>query len=146
MSDTNGFAKKEYLEQRRGRRRFKPYRWADVGRLELQSTMAAEWIRIEAARQRVQVAALSGKKKEHEAASQELMLLTLYIVPLDSEHNPFFTPADKDLILSLDGALTDSLLNACLEHCATDESALRDSQKNLPPTSGDNSPSDFGTT
>lgn len=146
MSEGNGYATKEALEQRRGKRRFKPFEWSSIGRLILQSPSSAEWVRIDAARTRVRMFALGGKIKEHEQATEDFMLQTLYGIPLDQNHQPFFTPADKELILSLDPVLTDELVTACIGHCEQDEPAAEAAQKNLSMTNGESLPSASGTT
>ncbi len=128
------------LESRRSKRRFKEYQWADIGTVDLQSPTAGEWIKIDAARQRATMAAMAGKKKEHEAATQDFMLQTFYSIPLNKDRSPFFSPANKDLILSLDSGLTDQLLSACIEHAGLDEVSVGDAQKNLSTTNGSSSP------
>ncbi len=140
MSESNGVATLDALERRRGKRRIKEYQWADIGTLDLQSPMSGEWIKIDAARQRARLAAMAGKRKEHEAATQDFMLQVFYEIPLNKDGSHFFTPANKELILSLDPALTDQLLSACIEHAELDETTLGDAQKNLPTTSGSSSP------
>lgn len=146
MSDDNGFATKETLEKLRGKRRFKPYKWAEIGRVILQSPTSAEWVKIDAARTRVRMFALGGKTKEHEQATEDFLLHTLYEIPLDENHQRFFTSADKDLILSLDPMLTDELVTACIAHCEQDEPDGEAAQKNLSATNGASLPSGSGTT
>jgi hypothetical protein len=142
----NGYATKDALQTRRGKRRFKEYQWADVGLLDLQSPMASEFIAISAARQRATTAAMSGKKKEQESATQDFVILVLTLIPLDKERNHFFTVADKDLILSLDSSLVDQLVDACMAHADLDSVSVGDAQKNLPPTSGVATPTGSGST
>ncbi len=139
MSESNGYATKDALQERRGKRRFKDYQWSDIGRVELQSLMAGEWIKIDTANARMRMAAMAGKKKEHEAAAQDFLLQVCYLTVLDKDHNPFFSLPDKDLILGLDSALTDPLVTAAIEHAGLDEVSVGDAQKNLPTTSGSSS-------
>lgn len=146
MSEGNGYATKDALEQRRGKRRFKPFNWRDVGQLILQSPTAAEWVKIDAARTRVRVFALGGRTREHEQATEDFMLQTLYEIPLDENRQHFFTSADKDLILSLDPMLTDELVTACIAHCEQDEPDAEAAQKNLLQMNGAGSLSASGTT
>lgn len=147
MSETNGFAKKDSLAGRKSKRRIADYQWADVGKLILQSPLAGEWIRIESARDRATMAAMSGRKRDHEIASQDFALQVLYSIPLDEHHNPFFAPDDKDLILGLDSGLVDPLVAACVKHANLDAGNLVEgAEKNLPGTSGDGSPSGSGST
>jgi len=130
MTEANGYATKDALQARRGKRRFKDYQWSDIGKVVLPSVTAGDWIKLDSARQRATMAAMSGKKKEHEAATQDFLLQACYMV-LDGQHDPFFSPADKDLILSLDSAVTDPLVSAFIEHAGLDEVSLGDAQKNL---------------
>ncbi len=144
MSEANGFATIAALESRRGRRRFKEYQWFDIGRLTIQSAMADEWGKIDSARTRARLAAIRGDVKEHEKATQEFTLQTLYLLVLDQERNPFFSPANKELILSVDAALVDALVSECMDHCALEDVSVGDAQKNLPATSSDKPPSESG--
>jgi len=139
MSEENGYATIVGLQQHRGKRRFKNFDWPRVGTVVLQSAMAGEWVKIDAARQRATMAAMAGKVKEHERATEDFLLQICLCLVVDQAHAPFFSLGDKDLILSLDSALTDSLATACIEHCGLDEANMGAAQKNLPATSGGSS-------
>lgn len=143
---SEGFAKKESLEQRRGQRRFRDYQWSDVGGVILQSATAGEWVRIDSAQQRARMAAMAGNKKGLDAATQDFLLEVLAALVLDGDKNHFFVAADKDLILSLDSALTDPLVSAAVEFAGLDEVSVGAAQKNLSTTQDGKTPSGSGST
>lgn len=124
------YADKSALDRWRGRRRIVDFDWPGVGRVRLQSATAREFIRIEAARQRALVAANGGKTKEHEQATREFLLLVCRLLVLDGDGQPFFSDADNDLVLALDSAITDPLVEAALKHCGLESVDLEAAQKN----------------
>lgn len=129
MSEGNGYATKAALEAKRNKRRFKEFDWGDIGLVVLQSATAGEFVKIDAARQRATLAAMSGKVKEHEQATKDFLLQVCYSLVLDRDSNPFFSPADRELILSLDSTITDPLVTACMDHCSQDTANMGDAQK-----------------
>lgn len=140
---SSGFADKSALEGKRRARRFKTFDWEGIGKVVLQSPMAGEWIKIDAARARVRVAVMQGRKKDHEASARDLLLETLYGLVLNEDHSAFFTRADEALILELDPADTEPLVAAALEF-AEIRADVGDSQKNSSGTSEGDSPSSSG--
>ncbi len=124
------FATKDSLAKYRNRRRFCEFDWVDVGRVVLQSARAAEFIRIDAARQRATMAAMAGDVAKHEQATREFLLLVCYLLVLDEHRQPFFSEDDKQLILDLDSAVTDPLVDAATRHCSIRGLSLEDAQKN----------------
>jgi len=129
MSEGNGFATRESLVQWSARRRYKPFEWPGVGVVTLQSPTAGEFIKIDSARQRGLTAAMSGNAREHERATQDLLLQVCYLLVLDHEHTPFFSTADREFILSLDAAITEPLTAEALAHCGLDEADIAAAQK-----------------
>jgi hypothetical protein len=127
-------ATRESARRWSNKRRYKPHDWFGVGRVILQSPMAKEWIRIDSARTRCQVAALRGDQKAHEKATEDFMLAVCFGLVLEAteDRNHFFTdcPEDREFILSLDGAITDDLVRAAMEHCGTQAIDLEALQKN----------------
>jgi hypothetical protein len=92
------------------------------------------------------MASMAGRKKEHEAATQDFLLQVCFQLVLDKDGNPFFSSNDKDLILSLDSADVDPLVSAAIEHCAAADADAGAAQKNLPATNSGETPSGSGST
>lgn len=123
-------ATKANCERWRRTRRYQRFDWPGVGEVVLQSAMAGEWIKIDAARTRARMAAVSGNVKLHEQATQDFLLAVCHGLVLDLEHAPFFTSGDRELILEMDSAITDPLVVECMNHCDLAAIDLGAAQKN----------------
>lgn len=113
----------------RGKRRVASFDWPHVGRVMLQSAMAGEWIAIDAARTRARMAALSGNVKLHEQATREFFLSVCYGLVLNTELGKMFSNEHRDLLLEMDAAITDPLIEACMKHCDIEAIDLGAAQK-----------------
>jgi hypothetical protein len=143
---SNGFADKTALESKRKARRYKTFEWLANGKVLFESPMAGEFIKIDAARSRVQFAAMQGRKKEHEAAARDLLMETLYGICRNEDRSAFFVKGDETLILEMDPAEIDVLFKAALEFADELSASAGDAQKNSQETSEGSSPSSSGGT
>ena len=124
------FATKEACAKWRKVRRFREFNWLGVGRVILQSAMAGEWIRIDAAQTRARMAAMSGNAKVHEKATKEFLVAVCTLLVLDENKNPFFSRDDETLIVEMDSAITDPLVAAAMQHCDTSGVDFEAAKKN----------------
>lgn len=143
MSEGNGYATKESLLTLSR----KPRRYADVeipgfGKIQVQTINAAEFCRIDAAKNRVILLAQQPGKIAQQATAIADHLME---VAKAGVSNPVFTEDDRELLLSIDNLL-DDIREAVLAHCNITEADLGAAQKKLPEMSGSSAPTGSGST
>ncbi len=139
------FATKADLDRWRSSKRTTEFDWPHVGTVNIQIEDAATWIKVDAAQQRMQYAAVRGDSKGHEKACREFLVNACLYAVRDEQMRPMFTEQDTDFILSLDPAITGALIDACEKHASASSIDMGAAQKNLPATNGASSPGGSGS-
>lgn len=143
MSEANGYATKDGLLQlSRKERRYADKLIPGWGKIQVQSVTAAEFCRMDAAKNVVILHASGGNIGKQAAALRNYFLEVVKTCVV----KPAFSDGDAEMLLALDSATADAIKAACLEHCNIDEASVEGAEKNSQPTSGAGAPTESGST
>jgi hypothetical protein len=120
-----------FREAASGVRRFKEIEIPRFGWLRMRSISASEYVGIEAAITRAGLAARQNKPKTHKALLGEAYTDLLILVYVDADGNPLF-PNDeptREMLKTLDAAISQAMVDAALKHCGLDDDELEDLAK-----------------